>query len=98
MVCSLPTVYCHQRISNSNCIGAQGNFFTACRRSNPPFKKRLSITSSFIQLGVISSRIVPASSRRNFSQIDFFHIFLSRKRSLRPCHPSPSQSKQLAKV
>ena len=29
MVCSLPAVYRHQRISNSDCIGTRGNFFTA---------------------------------------------------------------------
>ena len=32
MVCSLPAVYRHQRISNSDCIGTRGNFFTASRR------------------------------------------------------------------
>ena len=34
MVCSLPAVYRHQRISNSDCIGTRGNFFTASRRGD----------------------------------------------------------------
>jgi hypothetical protein len=35
VVCSLLAVYCHQRISNSECIGTRDNFFTASWRDNP---------------------------------------------------------------
>jgi hypothetical protein len=31
VVCSLLAVYCHQRISNSECIGTRDNFFTASK-------------------------------------------------------------------
>jgi hypothetical protein len=46
VVCSLPAVYCHQHISNSACIGTQGNFFTASRRDwyftiSPKYRSRL---------------------------------------------------------